>query len=383
MRFRSAFTSKWVVIAAILACQFVAFEVGLRLAGGSEAAPEFQRLFVTDPRIGHRLRPGVQTRFRTSEYETTIAVNRQGVRDEEIGPKAPNERRIVVLGDSLVMAAQVELNQTFCKLLEARLNAARPGGAIHYRVINAGVQGYGPVEKYLFYRYVARTFDPDLVLIGLYPGNDVTQARASAYRLAGTGAGTGTGTGASTTAPVGESVGVWARRIVRRSMVLQVIRLRVLTLLDHFGRAPEVYAPLRAYLQQPPPEVDEGLAVVRECVSRITAVALDQHATTAVLLFPTRFQVDDNEFRYQQKGVAEAGQILLRDGATERFKTTLADLKLPLLDVLPALRDASRGGPVYFTGTAHFTSRGHAAIAEALGAFLDSAGIVPATEGTR
>lgn len=377
MRLRVLFTSKWIVIAAIVACEFLAFEIALRLAGGSEAAPEFQRLFVMDPRIGHRLRPGAQTQFRTSEYETTISINGQGVRDDDIGPKAPNERRILVLGDSLVMAVQVESRQTFCKLLEARLNATHPGGSIHYRVINAGVQGYGPVEKYLFYKYVARAFNPDLVLIGLYPGNDVMQARASASRL------TEAPSRGSTAAQVGDTAGVWARRVVRRSMVLQIARLRVLTLLGHFGRTPDVYPPLRSYLQQPPPEVDEGLGIIRECVSRITTEASEQHAKTAVVLFPTRFQVDDEDFRFQEKGVADAGQTLVRDAATARFKTTLSDLKLPTLDTLPALREASRGGDVYFTETAHFTPRGHAAIAEALGIFLESAGLVPTVEGAR
>jgi lysophospholipase L1-like esterase len=377
MRLGVLFKSRWFVIATIVACQFVAFEVALRLAGGSEAAPEFQRLFVNDPRIGHRLRPGAQTRFRTTEYETTISINGQGIRDEELGPKAPNERRILVLGDSLVMAVQVEASQTFCRILQDRLNATHPDGAIRYRVINAGVQGYGPVEKYLFYKYVARAFDPDVVLIGLYPGNDVTQARASAYRLAGASA------DGPAAAPIEEAASAWVRRIVRRSMVLQIVRRRVLTLVGHVGQTPEVYPPLRAYLQQPPPEVDEGLSLIRECVSRIWAAASAQHAKTAVVLFPARFQVDDEDYRYQQTGVVKAGQTLLRDGATERFKTTLSGLNLPTLDTLPALREASRGGDVYFTDTAHFTPRGHQAIADALGVFLESAGLVARPEGAR
>ena len=73
--------------------------------------------------------------------------------DEEIGPKAPDERRIVMLGDSLVLSVQVPFAQTFGELLERRLNA-RPS-AYRYRVINAGVQGYGPVEELLFFRAIA------------------------------------------------------------------------------------------------------------------------------------------------------------------------------------------------------------------------------------
>ena len=45
----------------------------------------------------------------------------------DIGPKPPGERRIVVLGDSLVLSVQVDEQQTFCQLLEDRLN--RPAAA--------------------------------------------------------------------------------------------------------------------------------------------------------------------------------------------------------------------------------------------------------------
>src|SRR5213076_717740 len=133
-----------------------------RAWGHSEAAPAFQALFMPDPVIGYRLRPTSRTRYATAEFDTEIAINAQGVRDEnDIGPKPANERRIVVLGDSLVLSVQVDRRKTFCQLLEDRLN--KDGGGIHYRVINAGVQGYGPVEERLFFREIARGFQPDLV----------------------------------------------------------------------------------------------------------------------------------------------------------------------------------------------------------------------------
>ena len=114
------------LLLAIAAAQFALFEIALRAWGHSEAAPAFQALFMPDPAIGFRLRPGARTRFVTAEFDTEIAINAQGVRDDaDIGPKPANERRIVVLGDSLVLSVQVEQQQTFCKLLEDRLNRER------------------------------------------------------------------------------------------------------------------------------------------------------------------------------------------------------------------------------------------------------------------
>ena len=98
--------------------------------------------------MGYRLKPGARVRFATAEFDTALAVNSSGVRDDdEIGAKTPDERRIVILGDSLVMAVQVPFQQTFGELLERRLNATQ--SRYRYRVINAGVQGYGPVEELL------------------------------------------------------------------------------------------------------------------------------------------------------------------------------------------------------------------------------------------
>jgi hypothetical protein len=103
---------------AIVALQFAVFEVALRTWGSSEAAPAFQGLFESDPVLGYRLKPGARVRFTTDEFDTDIRINSAGVRDDdEIGGKAPNERRILILGDSLVLSVQVPFGQTFGELL--------------------------------------------------------------------------------------------------------------------------------------------------------------------------------------------------------------------------------------------------------------------------
>src|SRR6185295_2369015 len=166
------------------ALQFGMFEIGLRTWGSSEAAPSFQGLFTPDAATGYRLAPGARVRYTTAEFDTEIGINAAGVRDdEEIGRKPPNERRLVILGDSLVLAVQVPFGRTFGELLEARLNAAP--SPYRWRVINAGVQGYGPVEEQLLFDRLAATLEPDIVLTTLFVGNDAEEAVASEGRLRG------------------------------------------------------------------------------------------------------------------------------------------------------------------------------------------------------
>ena len=354
---------RWLLLAAIAAAQFAVFEAALRTWGHSEAAPAFQSLFIPDSAIGYRLRPGARVRFSTAEFDTRIAVNDQGVRDDEpIGPKPPNERRIVVLGDSLVLAVQVEQQQTFCHLLEQRLNSA--GGPIRYRVINAGVQGYGPVEELLFFRHIARTFEPDLVITTVFVGNDIEEALGSSPRLRER----------PLTETISESAVTRLRRTVRRSMVLQILRLRVVAITSRFswGAAPPE-PPLQSYAEKPAPRIADGLRIARECIEAIAADAAAAGARTMVMLMPARFQVNDEDYGHLTKAVEGAGGRLVRDAATARFDAALSALPLPRFDALPALRAA--GPEVFFLQTVHLTRRGHEVVAAELETFIRRQGL--------
>lgn len=355
------------ILLLVVAAQFGIFEAALRMWGSSEAAPAFQGLFTGDPKVGYRLKPNARVRFTTSEFDTEIAINSSGLRDDrELGPKAPGERRIVLLGDSLVLSVQVPLEQTFGKLLEQRLNGA--GNPYRYRVINAGVQGYGPVEELLFFQQIAATLEPDLVIETLFVGNDAEEAFTSKARLDGV---------PSASTAIHESLTARARRIVRRSMVLQLLRLRVVTAAERLRPTlapPE--PPLQSYAANPSPRIDEGLTVTRRCVESIAAQTSALGARTVILLMPARFQIDDADYGRLKELVRQAGGELVRDAATERFEAVLRDLPLPRMDALPALRRAPPGPDLFFQQTVHLTPRGHQVVAEALEGFLAERGLL-------
>jgi lysophospholipase L1-like esterase len=352
-----------VVFIAVLAIQFGVFEAALRVWGSSEAAPSFQGLFEGDPVIGYRLKPHARVRFTTAEFDTEIAINGDGVRDDEpVGPKMADERRILLLGDSLVLSVQVPLQQTFGKLLEQRLNARAP--RYRYRVLNAGVQGYGPVEELLLFKSIAAGLQPDLVIEVVFVGNDAEEAVTSAPKLRSDGR--------PATDVVSDSIVTRLRRIARRSMVLQVLRLRVVAATERFTTSlapPE--PPLQSYAAKPGARIAEGVAITRRCIEEIASIAAGSGARTAIVLMPARFQVDDADFGRLKENVAAAGGELQRDAATERFDKALSTLPLPRLDVLPALRSASRGPDLFFQQTVHLTPRGHVIVADALERFIE------------
>jgi hypothetical protein len=353
------------LFAAILLVQGALFEAGLRWYGGSEAAPAFQTLFQQDPRIGHRPRPGARIRYETSEFSTDIAINAAGVRGEDLPPRRAGERRIVLLGDSIVLAVQVDMDRTFGEVLARDLNARRDGST--YRVINGGVQGYGPVEEWLFFDHVLAALQPDVVLVAVFVANDAIEALDSARKL---------DPGRETPARVREEATAAARRLVRRSMVLQTLRLRYDAVKGRLQRTPVAQRPLQTYLAEPPADVDRGLAVARDSIRRIRDRAAANGARTGLVLVPARFQVDDGDYGRLAAEVRASGGHLVRDAATERFAQALAPLDLPMLDLLPVLRAQPDPVGLFFQENVHFTVRGHRVVGEALGRFLRESGLL-------
>jgi lysophospholipase L1-like esterase len=356
------------VLAAVIAFQFLAFEAGLRLWGSSEAAPSFQTLFLRDPDIGFRLRPGARIRFTTPEFDTQIGVNNVGIRDDEdLKPKALEERRIVVLGDSLVLSVQVPQSAAFTEVLERRLNGR--SSSEPYRVLNAGVQGYGPVQELLWFKKLGATLEPDLVIVTIFVGNDAEEAYASRTALSASGH--------SSADRLRDTLTTNLRRFVRQSMVLQIIRTRVAAVTGRVQfRSTVPEPPHQSYAANPSPWVDDGFAIAINCVSEIAAHARSLGAQTAVLLMPARFQVVDTDYDRIRRVVADSGGELVRDAATARFADALADLDLPWLDLLPALRSAEPRTGLFFERNIHLTPRGHEVVAAAIETFLDEQGLV-------
>src|SRR4051794_39884304 len=93
-------------------------------------------LFVDDPKVGHRMRPGLRGVVGNwAEFTTHVRINQLGIRGPEIGPRRPGVRRVLVLGDSFTFGAGVEEAETFPAQLAAELT--RRGAPAEG--INAGI----------------------------------------------------------------------------------------------------------------------------------------------------------------------------------------------------------------------------------------------------
>jgi lysophospholipase L1-like esterase len=130
---------------------------------------------VYDEMLGVKLMPGKKGWYR-KEGAAFLEINSLGYRDVEHALSAPPERfRVAVLGDSFTEARQMPIEATYWHRLGEELGACPALAGREIEVLNFGIGGYSTAQELLAYRIDARRFEPDLVLLGFFAGNDVRE----------------------------------------------------------------------------------------------------------------------------------------------------------------------------------------------------------------
>lgn len=146
----------------------VCVELGLRLTGFNMPVP-IQR----DPHRGYAYRPNIEWEH-SSEGRARIRTNSFGFRDDEWAIDKPSDTvRIAVLGDSFVEALQVDEEERFTELMQAKLTEAGLFRGRRIEVMNFGISGYGTAQELQTWRHEVRQFQPDFVILSVLTANDI------------------------------------------------------------------------------------------------------------------------------------------------------------------------------------------------------------------
>lgn len=168
MRFKKAIVARLLLVCGGLLVGLLLTEVGLRILGIAYPLP-----YLPDPHVGSRLRPGLQSWF-TKEGRAYVRINRGGFRDRDHQlAKPPGTLRIAVLGDSFAEAVQVPRDETFWSILEQRLTAAPQFAGQQIEVLNFAISGHGTAQQLQMLRHYVLPYQPDIVLLAFFAGNDV------------------------------------------------------------------------------------------------------------------------------------------------------------------------------------------------------------------
>ena len=142
-------------------------ELSLR---GVAHASERPRGMDFHPEFGWRPIPGVEKRGSEWGVDEPAVMNSQGFREDEIPFAKPDGvRRIVALGDSFTFGQGVDADERFTDLLEQEFD--------RLEVVNLGVCGYGTDQEVRVFEEVGVRYEPDLVLLTVFLGNDLDDIR--------------------------------------------------------------------------------------------------------------------------------------------------------------------------------------------------------------
>jgi lysophospholipase L1-like esterase len=119
----------------------------------------------------HTYSPNSNSNLLRAEFSHTRKINSLGIPEREIQrTKAPDEFRIVALGDSYTEGIGTSYDSTWIKVVEKTLNER----VLHKKAttINAGVSGSDVYFEYRLLRHKLLSFNPDLVIVAVN-GTDI------------------------------------------------------------------------------------------------------------------------------------------------------------------------------------------------------------------
>jgi hypothetical protein len=338
--------------------------------------------------------PGYEGWQRSSEYLTSVHFNGIGLRDpRETYPKPPNTFRILLLGDSFMEAVQVEQQETTASVLEARLRAARPD--LNVEVINAGVAGWGTGIEWLYLDHEGYKFQPDLVLVSFFIGNDVYDNYYK-LQLAGDdldlaikpyfGLDKGGQVILRNPPPPPPPPPAMLRAARACCRLWNVFETGVL---NRFGNE-QANQPLWAqqpfeahtrafYDPEPTGDWKDGWEITAQLFGRLKARAGEIGAPLGVFVIPDSPQLSEDGWREMVDGRRLRQGRLELDAPNRQLAAIAEHYDLPMLDLLPTLQQASGGDPLrfYFTTDQHWNRDAHALAARELERFLVERGLLP------
>ncbi len=164
-RGKLAFSILGFLISAALV--FLLGELIIRLA-----MPQTLNVYAYDPDYVFKFRPNAQIDYTSNEFSQVTTFNSHGFKDNEYDyeNKPAGTYRALVLGDSFAVGLEVALNETFVKRLEQQLRTEFPDKNIE--VLSTATNGWSTEQELLFLQKEGMDYNPDLVVLAYYVGND-------------------------------------------------------------------------------------------------------------------------------------------------------------------------------------------------------------------
>ena len=272
---------------------------------------------------------------------------------------SPGTYRIAVIGDSFVFGTGAQDNETYPSVLEAAL--AGVGRQHSVEVLNAGIPNSGVGDQALWYDRWVSAFRPDLVILTVYGGNDVSdEIHDSKFALAPDGSAVPLDLRALT-----EQGGLESRI---QSVVLQIPGYNFLTQRSHLLYAVRSMV-TAAFTRGDGAETETAAAeqAMAKIAGEVYWLKQNVEATGArlvVVYIPPRDAVGERG--------GSSPHVIAHRGLDERLSSETSRDGIPFLDLTSTIAARMRAEPnaVYFQHDDHMRPEGYRLVGEEVARFL-------------
>ena len=309
-----------------------------------------------DPELIWKRTPGLTWRGRKTPYcdKVVYQTDENGFRN----PAGVQRADIVILGDSVTEAGEVDESLTFVR---------KTGAALGLKAINLGTSGYGPQQELAVLRRYGLVYNPRLVVWQVTEWNDLIDAQA--YRMRHE--------------PAARTLPPWEKLYERHSPVMRLVSAvlpgrgpNTVEFRGSDGRVEkQMFWP---YQPDPHRQLPEGFAETKQAIATafetcrargIDFVVLYVPSHVHVLLPYLRFKSEAQRDRFCPGGVADSQGDL-----SHAMAEFCGRLGCPMIDMGPPLRRraAIDNRCVYVRNDPHLGVDGHDEVRSALVRFVGS-----------
>ncbi len=318
-------------------------------------------LYEADPPGRYRLSPGYRGSMSNRvEFEHDVTVDERALRASGMshGPGT-----LMTLGDSFAFGMGVEGEEAFGALLAARRSATG---------MNGGLPGTGVPDLVGWYSRHGRALAPDLVVLAIFVGNDLADARPDRpdIRIVD-----------GLVAPADTPAGLRSL-LFRHSDLVRLVKNAagspaLAGLRETLGLSePWVIRNLRhefsIYAIDPSPELVAAERATDEAFAHLVAMCSEDGTRLVAALIPARIQLVPASWEASLRMIGLDPDGHDPDHPRAVFTTLLDHHGVPYLDLGPPFAEAvARGEQLYYLEDRHWNAAGHALAAERIDVFLD------------
>lgn len=351
---------------------------------------EFQQagMYVATSDRDTALRPGYRGTLAIGDtgVTTQVAIDDLGLRGESVGEKRAGERRVLMVGDSLVFGYGVEAAEA----LPATLQRALRERGVDATVGNGGVPSYGSRHAVAHMARLDAPFATDAFVVCGFLGNDAIDD-ASPDRTVYAGL--------LLQGAMARLVHTsWRTRLALRSRAALWFESWIFTnrpewspLADavfdpaeaermagmpqggaeHAGLFLDVVDEQRSWAEGAPPVIPRVLAELRRSLERARTVA--GRRPLWFLILPTIWQVDDARRAERMRQLGFAPEAFRRGLAQERWASVARELGIPVFDATPILAAEPDHDGLFIADGGHLSVRGNEVVGRWLAGELAAA----------